>query len=231
MSFGFARPTPLALFRNSRATPRHSLHSLTAHTRHMGPLVSVSSPTPCSRRPSTVWCGSALFYDGHPSLVAACGLSSLGSRLASSSMARSRSPLQYPLHSRSCASLHIRPIGLQLQCRFWHGSMVVTRPTWPRPMPRAARHRGDLSSCAFCTSPVGDFTHCLTCSPAFVDLRIQWCAAAHVAPAEASLWTQHSWTFNPEDLANTRCTVRAHLQFVGQVCARVDSCRRGRADL
>ena len=44
-SFGFVRPAPLALFRNSHATPRHSLHSLTAHTRHMGPLVSISSPT------------------------------------------------------------------------------------------------------------------------------------------------------------------------------------------
>ena len=42
---------------------------------------------------------------------------------------RSRSPLQCPLHSRSCASLHVRPIGLQLQRR-------LTRPTWPRPMPR-----------------------------------------------------------------------------------------------
>ena len=115
---------------------RHSLHSLTAHTRHMGPLVSISSPTPCSRRPWTVWCWSALFSDGHPSLVAACGLSSLGSRLASSSMARSRSPLQCPLHSRSCASLHVQPFGIQLQRRFWHGSMVGTRPTWPRSMPR-----------------------------------------------------------------------------------------------
>ena len=102
----------------------------------------------------------------------------------------------------------------------------------PCPGGRAARHTGDVSSCAFCTSPVGDLTHCLTCCPAFADLRIQWCAAAaHVAPAEASLWTQHSWIFNPQDLANTRCIVRAHIQFVGQVCARVDSCRRGRADL
>ena len=129
--------------------PQSSLSHCT-HQAH-GPLVSVSSPTPCSRRPWTVWCWSALFYDGHPSLVAACGLSSLGSRLASWSMAWSRSPLQCPLHSRSCASLLIRPIGLQLQRRFWHGLMVGTRPTWPRPMPRWTG-RGDVCSCAFCTS-------------------------------------------------------------------------------
>ena len=97
----------------------------------------------------------------------------------------------------------------------------------PCPGGRAVRHRGDVSSCPFCTSPVGDLTHCLTCYPAFAVLRIQWCAAAHVAPAKVSLWTQYSWIFNSQDF---RCTVRAHIQFVGQVCARVDSCRRG-ADL
>ena len=178
----------------------------------MGPLVSVSSPTPCSRRPWTVWCWSALFYDGHPSLVAACGLSSLGSRLASSSFARSRSALQCPLHSRSCAFLYSTD-------RFTTPASILAWLDGGDSPNMATTHApvdGQLgtgvSSCAFCTSPVGDLTHCLTCCPAFADLCIQWCAAAHVAPAEAPLWTQHSWK-----------TIRRIWPTPAALCARISS--------
>ena len=91
----------------------------------------------------------------------------------------------------------------------------------PCPGGRPARHRGGEVACLFCPSTFGDLTHCLTSCPAFEDVRVQWCIAVHIAPAEVSTSAQHSWVFDPTHPANTRSTVRAHVRFVGQVCARV----------
>ena len=108
------------------------------------------------------WCWSALFYDGHPSA--------------------SFQKLCVP----TCSTDRFTTPASILA--WLDGGDSPDMATTQAPGGRAARHRGDVSSCAICTSPVGDLTHCLTCCPAFADLRIQWCAAAHVAPAEASLW-------------------------------------------
>ena len=99
-----------------------------------------------------------------------------------------RSPLQCPLHSRSCASLHIRPIGLQFQRRFWHGSMVGTHPTWPRPMhlwTGSSALRRCVFACVLHQSswrlhPLSDLLHCLCRT--YVSSGVQ---------------QQHSWIFNP----------------------------------
>ena len=91
----------------------------------------------------------------------------------------------------------------------------------PCPGGRTARHRGDVSQCAFCSSASGDFAHCLAICPAFSDLRLRWCAAVRVVPAEAAVWARHPWLFTPGHPGNSHGTVRGHVQFVGQVCARV----------
>ena len=91
----------------------------------------------------------------------------------------------------------------------------------PCPGGRPARHRGREVACLFCPSTFGDLTHCLTSCPAFEDVRVQWCIAVRIAPAEVSTSAQHSWVFDPTHPSNTRSTVRAHVHFVGQVCARV----------
>ena len=54
----------------------------------------------------------------------------------------------------------------------------------PCPGGRPARHRGGEVACLFCPSTFGDLTHCLTSCPAFEDVRVQWCMAARIAPAE-----------------------------------------------
>ena len=123
-----------------------------------------------------------------------------------------------------------KQFSMQLQRRFWWG--LARHGHDPCPGGRAARHRGDVPSCAFCTSPVGDLTHCLSCCAAFTDLRVQWCAAAHVAPTKASLWTQHCSTlgFSIRRIWRTPVALCAHTSSLLVRCARVDSCRRGRAD-
>ena len=63
----------------------------------------------------------------------------------------------------------------------------------PCPGGRPARHRGGEVACLFCPSTFGDLTHCLTSCPAFEDVRVQWCIAVHIAPAEVSTSAQHSW--------------------------------------
>ena len=80
---------------------------------------------------------------------------------------------------------------------------------------------GDVSQCAFCSSASGDLVHCLAMCPAFSDLRLRWCGTVRVVPAEAAVWARHPWLFTPGHPANSHGTVRGHVQFVGQVCARV----------
>ena len=60
---------------------------------------------------------------------------------------------------------------------------------------------------------------CLSCCSVFADLRLQWCAAPYVAPAEAS----HGRGTLGFSIQRTWPTPFALCAFVGQVCARVDS--------
>ena len=111
------------------------------------------------QKPWTVWCWSAI-SDGYPSFIAAC----------------------CPFLDRACLRRLWRGVALLSNVRF---TSEVVRPCilnglvdnssvdccivrwWglarhghdPCPGGRAVRHKGDVSSCAFCTSRVGDFTH------------------------------------------------------------------------
>ena len=140
--------------------PRRSFHSLIAHTRHMGALVSISSPTPCSRRPWTVWCWSALF---------SCRF--------------------FPSNIRfkAVVSQHIRPIGAT-PASILHGSMVVIGPTWPRPMPRWTESPAQRRCVFVCVLHQSSWrlTHCPICCPVFAVLRVQCAAEAFVM--DAALW-------------------------------------------
>ena len=61
---------------------------------------------------------------------------------------------------------------------------------------------------------------------AFVDLQLEWCAAAGVHMRDIVQWSSHEWVFDPlHSLKNPR-TIRAHVTFVSRVCARVDDAVR-----
>ena len=67
----------------------------------------------------------------------------------------------------------------------------------------------------------GDLAHCLSCCPAFSDLRAQWCVDTGVAPSDGPWWASGEWVFHPWHVVNTPSVMRAHVRFVGLVCSRL----------
>ena len=169
------------------------------------------------------WCWSGLFSSCDPSMAASCGFSCSGPRMGPA-------PCPCPCHLTGVrfSPRSVHPFALDLSIynsdvdpglvRWWG---LARHGHDPCPGGRPARHRGGEVACLFCPSTFGDLTHCLTSCPAFEDVRVQWCIAVRIAPAEVSTSAQHSWVFDPTHPANTRSTARAHVRFVGQVCARV----------
>ena len=214
-SFGFVRPIPCILLRNSRASHRYSFHSLIAHTRHIGPI------------------GVYLFLQHHAAgdfgqfgVGPRCSLTvTLRWLVTLCWLQRVVCPLWIALGFVVYGAVSVFP----LQCPFYSGSCVPTHSTDrfatpasifasfarhghdPCPGGRGARHRGDVSSCAFCTSRVGDLTHCLTCCPCFCRLACPVCSRS-LCNGRSTLGfsIRRIWP-------TPRCTVRAHIQFVGQV--------------
>ena len=57
---------------------------------------------------------------------------------------------------------------------------------------------------------------------AFVDLQLDWCAAAGIHMRDIVPWSSHEWVFDRLHNLNNPRTILAYVSFVSRVCARVD---------
>ena len=128
--------------------------------------------------------------------------------------------------SSSCFSLNRATYGLGINpadARWWG---LARHGHDPCPGGRTSRHREDPLGCRFCGSSLGTLAHCMGSCPAFVDLQLEWCAAAGVHMRDIVQWSSHEWVFDPLHSLNNPLTIRAHVTFVPRVCARVDDAVR-----
>ena len=88
---------------------------------------------------------------------------------------------------------------------------------------RSARHQNSRVGCRLCHADDGSLIHHLSACPCHIYARDVWAQSCGLSPCEASAWASHPWLFNPQHVANTPRTVRAHVRFVGQVCTLLES--------
>ena len=111
--------------------------------------------------------------------------------------------------SSSCISLNhaIYGPGINPADARWWG--LARHGHDPCPGGRTSRHRGDPLDCRFCGSSLGTLAHCMGSCPAFVDLQLEWCAAAGVHMRDIVQWSSHEWVFDPLHSLNKRaCHIR-----------------------
>ena len=235
----------LALLDSLRLSPGQALtlfgrmHSLTAGTRVLFPA-AVFALSQNSRGTWAHWCLSLLQHHaaGNPADFG------VGPRCSSAVTRRWLHRVVNPLLGRAWFHRLRRGLALLSGIRFNSGAvrpyaldnMVYNSTVDPclarwwglarhghdaSPPGRVVRHKGDVSQCAFCSSASGDLVHCLAICPAFSDLFFAMDCSSPSCSRQSGRVGQASMALHARSPSNSHGTVRGHVQFVGQVCARV----------